>query len=73
MFDYLNDTQVTAYTGSMTVYYNGYMGKSFTNKTNMTNAAVYEGNNTVNVFDVSNYISAIGMNNHLVLMLQAME
>ena len=58
VIDYLNDTQVTAYTGSMTVYYNGYMGKSFTNNSNMTNAAVYEGNNTVNVFGVSKYISS---------------
>ena len=58
VIDYLNGTTVTAYTGSMTVYYNGYMGKSFTNNSNMTNVAKYEGNNTVNLFTVSNYISS---------------
>ena len=58
VIDYLNGTTVPAYTGSMTVYYNGYMGKSFTNNSNMTNAAVYEGYNTVNVFGVSGYVSS---------------
>ena len=58
VIDYLNGTTVTAYNDAMTVYYNGYMGKSFTNNSNMTNAAVYEGYNTVNVFGVSDYVSS---------------
>ncbi|MBQ6443242.1 MAG: DUF3344 domain-containing protein [Methanosphaera sp.] len=50
VIDYLNGTTNTAYTGSVDVIASGYMGKSFTNNTNMTNTAVYDGNNTLNIF-----------------------
>ena len=54
----INGSEMEVYSGNLTVYYNGYMGKSFTNGSNMTNSAVYEGYNSVNVFVVSDYISS---------------
>ncbi len=50
VIDYLNGTTNTAYTGTVDVIASGYMGKSFTNNTNMTNTAEYNGYNTLNVF-----------------------
>ncbi|AWX31601.1 DUF3344 domain-containing protein [Methanosphaera sp. BMS] len=50
VIDYLNGTTVTAYTGSVNVFASGYMGKSFSNGTNMTVRPTYDGNNTLNVF-----------------------
>ena len=48
--DYLNGTTFTAYTGSVDVVASGYMGKSFSNGTNMTNKVTYDGYNTLNVY-----------------------
>ncbi|MBE6488408.1 MAG: DUF3344 domain-containing protein [Methanosphaera stadtmanae] len=48
--DYLNGTTFTAYTGSVDVVASGYMGKFFTNNTNMTNKVTYDGYNTLNVY-----------------------
>ncbi|MBO7719350.1 MAG: DUF3344 domain-containing protein, partial [Methanosphaera sp.] len=50
VIDYLNGTTATAYTGTVDVIASGYMGKSFTNNTNMTNTVTYDGYNTLNVF-----------------------
>ncbi|WP_294969996.1 DUF3344 domain-containing protein [uncultured Methanosphaera sp.] len=47
IIDYLNGTTTTAYDGTVLVYYNGYMGKSFTNGTNLTTKRIYEGKNTL--------------------------
>ena len=51
---YLNDSSVSAYTGTLTAYYNGYMGKSFTGGENFTTKRVYEGKNTL-ILEQFNY------------------
>ena len=47
---YSNGTSVTAYTGNVNIIASGYMGKSFSNGTNMTNKVTYDGYNTLNVY-----------------------
>ena len=47
---YSNGTTTTAYSGNVDVIASGYMGKSFTNNTNMTNKVTYDGYNTLNVY-----------------------
>lgn len=51
---YLNDSSVSAYTGTLTAYYNGYMGKSFTGGENFTTKRVYEGKNSL-ILEQFNY------------------
>ncbi|RAP52980.1 MAG: hypothetical protein BZ133_00275, partial [Methanosphaera sp. SHI613] len=47
---YSNGTAVTAYTGNVNIIASGYMGKSFSQGTNMTVRPIYDGYNTLNVF-----------------------
>ena len=54
---YLNDTTETAYTGTLTAYYNGYMGKSFTNGDNITTKHTYTGKNTLVLIPLEFYMS----------------
>jgi chaperone required for assembly of F1-ATPase len=47
---YSNGTTTTTYSGNVDVIASGYMGKFFTNNTNMTNKVTYDGYNTLNVY-----------------------
>ena len=51
---YLNDSSISAYTGTLTAYYNGYRGKSFNGGENFTTKRVYEGQNTL-ILEQFNY------------------
>ena len=54
---YLNDTTETAYTGTLEAYYNGYMGKSFTDGQNITTKRNYTGKNTLVIIPIEFYLS----------------
>ena len=54
---YLNNSVETAYTGTLEAYYNGYMGKSFTNGQNITTKHNYTGKNTVVIIPIEFYLS----------------
>jgi len=56
--DYLNGTTERIYTNTTIIYYNGYMGKSFTGGENFTVKRGYEGFNNLVIIQTNEYKSA---------------